>query len=128
MNRSVFARIWTKILCPSMLVTAMLLIPLGASAQQYTAAHKVRRGFANTTLGILAIPGQMTQKTREDGYAVGLPLGFVQGLAWFVVTEVTGIWEILTCPFEFPPRFRPIIKPEHPWDSFENGNPGAGRP
>ncbi len=128
MNRSVIARIWAKILCPSMLITAVLLAPLSASAQQYTAAHKVRRGFANTTLGILAIPGQMTKKTRQDGYAVGLQLGFVQGLGWFVVTEVVGIWEILTCPFEFPPRFRPIINPEHPWDSFEKGSRGAGLP
>ncbi len=117
-----------------MLVTAMLLAPLSTSAESYTAAHdytaaeKVRRGFANTTLGILAIPGQMTQKSREDGYALGLPLGFVQGLGWFVVTEFVGIWEILTCPFEFPPRFRPIINPEHPWNSFKEGNPGAGLP
>ena len=80
------------------------------------------------TLGVLAIPGQMTTKTREKGWAVGLPLGFAQGLGWFVATEVVGVWEFLTCPFEFPPRFRPIIEPEYPWEYFEARNSGAGLP
>jgi len=99
-----------------------------ASAREYTAGHKFRRGVSNLTLGILAIPGQMTAKTREEGYAIGLPLGFVQGLGWFVTTELVGIWEFLTCPFEFPPRYRPLIEPEYPWEYFEAGDPGAGLP
>ena len=31
------------------LVASILLAPLGASARNYTAAHKIRRGLANTT-------------------------------------------------------------------------------
>ena len=80
-----------------------------AGQTKQTAADKFRRGFSNTTMGILAIPGQMTHRTREDGYALGLTLGFVEGLGWFVVTELVGVFEFLTCPCELPPRFRPII-------------------
>lgn len=128
MNRSTHRK---DRIAQSILVISFLVISLSAStasAKEYTAAHKFRRGFSNMTLGVLAIPGQMTVKTREDGYAIGLPLGFVQGIGWFVATEMIGVWEFLTCPFEFPPRFRPIIEPEYPWHYFEEGDPGAGLP
>lgn len=119
----------TRVLCwiIAAILCAVLAAPV-ASARNYTAAHKFRRGVSNMALGVLAIPGQMTAKSREDGYAVGLSLGFVQGLGWFVTTEVIGVWEFLTCPFEFPPRFRPMIEPEYPWEYFESRNKGAGLP
>jgi putative exosortase-associated protein (TIGR04073 family) len=131
MNGRVEGCLRTRALARNLLIVAVVMFGLAASsasAREYTAAHKFRRGFSNMTLGVLAIPGQMTVKTREDGYAIGLPLGFAQGLGWFVATEVIGIWEFLTCPFEFPPRFRPIIEPEYPWNYFEKGNSGAGIP
>ena len=78
------------------------------------------------TLGVLAIPGQMTVQSRDKGYAIGLPLGFAQGVGWMVVTEAVGVWEFLTCPFEFPPQFRPLITPEYPWDYFKRRGKGAG--
>jgi putative exosortase-associated protein (TIGR04073 family) len=131
MIRNSEGSVWTPRLCATIFFVSVFLISFSAStasARQYTAAHKFRRGVSNLTLGVLAIPGQMTAKTREDGYAIGLPLGFVQGVGWFVATEVIGVWEFLTCPFEFPPHFRPIIDPEYPWEYFEAGHSGAGLP
>jgi putative exosortase-associated protein (TIGR04073 family) len=90
-----------------------------ASRSRYTSARKVGRGFANTTLGFLAIPGQMTAQTRERGWATGLPIGFGMGIGWFVASELIGVWEILTCPFEVPAGFKPILEPEFPWQYFE---------
>jgi putative exosortase-associated protein (TIGR04073 family) len=102
---------------------AVLLLPTSAlAAPEYTPARKVGRGFANVGLGFLAIPGQMIQQTEERGPAAGLPLGFAMGIGWFVTTELVGVWEILTCPFEWPKGFRPIIEPEFPWDYFDDGN------
>jgi putative exosortase-associated protein (TIGR04073 family) len=98
----------------------MLLLSDPALAQsQYTSARKVGRGFSNLTLGVLAIPGQMVQEIDRRGAAVGVPLGFGKGLGWFVATELVGVWEILTSPFEFPAGFRPILEPEFPWQYFE---------
>jgi len=98
----------------------MLLLADPALAQsQYTSARKVGRGFSNLTLGVLAIPGQMVQEIDRRGAAVGVPLGFGKGLGWFVATELVGVWEILTSPFEFPAGFRPILEPEFPWQYFE---------
>lgn len=90
-----------------------------APKSRFTPARKVGRGFANTTLGFLAIPGQMVVETRKRGAAAGLPIGFGLGIGWFVASELVGIWEILTCPFEFPAGYKPILEPEFPWQYFE---------
>jgi putative exosortase-associated protein (TIGR04073 family) len=92
---------------------------LAAPRSRFTPARKFQRGITNTTLGILAIPGQMTVQTRERGAAVGLPLGFAMGLGWFVASELVGVWELLTCPFPFPADYKPILEPEFPWQYFE---------
>ena len=92
---------------------------LAAPKSRFTPARKVGRGFANTTLGFLAIPGQMTVQTRERGAAAGLPIGFGMGVGWFIASELIGVWEILTCPFEFPEGYKPILEPEFPWQYFE---------
>ena len=104
------------------LTTFSTALPETASAapkSRFTPARKVGRGFANTTLGFLAIPGQMTAQTRERGAAAGLPIGFGLGIGWFVASELVGVWEILTCPFEFPAGYKPIFEPEFPWQYFE---------
>jgi len=90
-----------------------------APKSRFTPARKFQRGFTNTTLGILAIPGQMTVQTRERGWAAGLPIGFAYGLGWFVASELVGVYEFLTCPFPFPPGYKPILEPEFPWQYFE---------
>ncbi len=90
-----------------------------APKSRFTPARKLGRGFANTGLGFLAIPGQMVVQTRERGAAAGLPIGFGIGIGWFVASELIGVWEILTCPFEFPPGYKPILEPEFPWEYFE---------
>ena len=104
----------------ALLVTILLLLPVPALAKsQYTSARKVGRGFSNLTLGVLAIPGQMIEEIDRRGAAMGVPLGFGKGLGWFVATELVGVWEILTSPFEFPAGFRPILEPEFPWQYFQ---------
>lgn len=94
-------------------------VAMAAPKSRFTPARKVGRGFANTILGFLAIPGQMTVQTRERGPATGLLIGFGMGLGWFVASEVLGVYEILSCPFEAPPGYKPILEPEFPWQYFE---------
>ena len=94
-------------------------VAFAAPKSRFTPARKVGRGFANTILGFLAIPGQMTAQTRERGPATGLLIGFGMGLGWFVASEAIGVYEILSCPFEAPPGYKPILEPEFPWQYFE---------
>ena len=98
----------------------MLVGSLPASARD-SSARKVGRGAANLTLGVLAVPGEIMETTRSSGIFVGATWGFVKGIGMFVATEVVGLWEVLTCPFETPPGFKPILEPEFPWGYFYEG-------
>ena len=104
----------------ALLLVAFVGAPTAAFAKpEYTSGRKAGRGMANTAFGVLALPGHMVKETEDRGAAIGLPLGFVLGLGWVVVTEVVGVYEFLTSPFELPPDFVPLIEPEFPWDYFE---------
>ncbi len=94
-----------------------LLAPASASARD-TSARKLGRGLSNVSLGVLAIPGQIIQTSRASGPFVGATWGLVKGVGSLVATEVVGVFEILTCPFETPPDFEPIMQPEFPWQNF----------
>jgi putative exosortase-associated protein (TIGR04073 family) len=96
---------------------AILLIPTAALARD-SSARKVGRGFANLSLGVLAIPGEITRTTRSSGPFVGATWGLTKGIGMMVASEVVGVWEVLTCPFETPPGFKPILSPEFPWGYF----------
>jgi len=98
----------------------VLAVPYAAAARD-SSARKIGRGAANVTFGILALPGQIARTTRANGVFVGATWGFVKGLGMFVATEVVGVWEVITCPFETPPGFKPILKPEYPWGYFFEG-------
>lgn len=108
------------VLLTAFVLALVLVVPSTASARD-TSARKVGRGAANLTLGVLALPGEIVHTTRESGVFVGATWGFVKGVAMFVTTEVVGLFEVLTCPFETPPGFKPILEPEYPWGYFTKG-------
>ncbi len=106
------------------LVTTLLIalaiavfVPSTASARD-SAARKFGRGVSNMTLGVLAIPGQIMDTSKESGPFVGATWGFAKGVGYTVAHEVVGIFEFLTCPFETPPGYKPILTPEFPWEYF----------
>lgn len=105
------------------ILAILLLVPALAGAESRrsgggSSSKKLARGAANMTLGVLALPGQILQTTREKGPFVGATWGFVKGVGFTVASEVIGVYEFLTCPFEWPPNFQPILTPEYPWDYF----------
>ena len=88
------------------------------ASSQNTAGRKFGRGAANFTLGVLAIPGQIVRTSRRSGPFVGATWGLVKGVSFMVASEVVGLFELATSPFETPPGFEPILKPEFPWQYF----------
>ena len=83
-----------------------------------SSARKFGRGLSNMTLGVLAIPGQIKDTSEDSGPFVGATWGLVKGVGYTVAHEVVGVFEFLTCPFETPPGYKPIMKPEFPWEYF----------
>lgn len=109
----------------TVLVTVFAMAAPGSADARDSSARKIGRGAANLTLGVLALPGEIVQTTRERGPFVGATWGFVKGVGMMVAHEVVGVFEILTCPFETPPGFKPILAPEYPWGYFYEQQPSS---
>lgn len=89
------------------------------NANAYSAADKSLRGLAGMTAGVLEIPGNMVKESQAQGPAIGIPMGFAMGLGMMVTRTMVGVYEFLSAPFPLPAGFRPILKPEYPWDYFK---------
>jgi putative exosortase-associated protein (TIGR04073 family) len=108
-------------------LVGVLSTPALSHAVEYTAARKAGRGLAAMAVGFLEVPGNMVAESRERGAGAGIALGFVFGLGKFVVRELVGAYEFVSCPFEAPADFQPIIEPEFPWGYFEESSaPSSG--
>lgn len=96
--------------------TAILLLA-APEAHAGTAAQKFGRGVAGLVGGVLELPGNIYKETKANGWS-GLPMGIAGGLGMVVSRELVGTYEFLTAPFPMPADFKPILKPEYPWDYF----------
>jgi putative exosortase-associated protein (TIGR04073 family) len=105
-------RIW---ILAVLVASNVLAIP---ETRAETAARKFGRGLAGMACGFLELPGNIVQETRRQG-AIGVPVGLAYGLGMIVTRELVGVYEFLTAPFPVPAGFRPILKPEYPWEYFQ---------
>jgi putative exosortase-associated protein (TIGR04073 family) len=96
---------------------AIVLVALeDASAQ--TALRKAGRGLAAMTTGFLEVPGNMYRDGKEQGPG-GVALGCAKGLGLLVPRTLVGVYEFVTAPIPAPAGFRPILRPEFPWEYFD---------
>lgn len=105
---------------------ALVLAPGAAAADG--ALDKAGRGLAALTTGVLELPGNVVESTRERGAAVGVPLGLAKGLGMTVVRELVGAYELVTAPLPAPEGYAPILRPEYPWSYFGEREEPALRP
>jgi len=98
--------------------TALLLVLTAPPVGAQTWERKLARGLAGVTLGVLEVPGNMVVESQARGPGEGLPFGFIKGLGMIVVRELVGVYEFVTTPVPAPEDFRPILRPEFPWEYF----------
>jgi putative exosortase-associated protein (TIGR04073 family) len=127
MHRSPRAAVIRRALALALLAGLVAGLP-GLATAKDNAARKLGRGAANLSLGVLALPAEIVDTTREKGPFMGVTWGLVKGVGMTVATEVVGLWEILTCPYEFPPDWKPILNPEFPWQRFSAEHRARARP
>jgi putative exosortase-associated protein (TIGR04073 family) len=96
-----------------------VLLVCAAPAGAQTALRKLGRGLAGMTTSFLEFPGNIVAETREQGPAVGIPLGFAKGLGMIVARTLVGVYEFVTAPIPAPADYRPLLRPEFPWGYFE---------
>jgi len=99
-------------------VLVAALLPAG-DALAGSAPRKMGRGLANVATGVIVLPAKVIETTRAHGPFVGATWGLAKGVGWVVATEAVGLFEFVTCPFETPPEFAPILEPEFPWGHYQ---------
>lgn len=98
-----------------------LVLGLAAGeAAANSSPRKLGRGLANLTTGVIVLPAKVIETTKAHGPFVGATWGVAKGLGWVVATEAVGLFEFMTCPFETPPDWKPILDPEFPWGHYQN--------
>ncbi len=107
------------------LAALLLVLALVPATHAQTAGRKFVRGLAGMTTAFLEVPGNMVAETRTKGAAEGVPLGFAKGLGMIIPRVLVGVWEFLSAPFPAPAGFQPLLRPEFPWDYFDDA--GYGR-
>ena len=106
----------------ALLIAAIVCVSTWTSsafAAKYDAPHKFGRGLAGMTCGFLELPGNIVETTRKQGIGYGLTIGTAKGLGMIVARELVGVYEFVTAPFPAPPGYKPVLKPDYPWDYFE---------
>jgi putative exosortase-associated protein (TIGR04073 family) len=106
-------------------VVLFVMLVLTPPARAQTAMRKAGRGLAGMTTSVLEVPGNMVAESRAQGPGIGIPLGFVKGLGMIIVRTLVGVYEFVTAPMPAPAGYRPILRPEFPWDYFNSGGSPA---
>jgi putative exosortase-associated protein (TIGR04073 family) len=84
----------------------------------YDPGDKLVRGLANTFLGLLEVPKKIHSETQADNSILrGWTIGLGKGLGYAVLRTGVGLYEIVTFPFAAPEGYRPIVKPDYPWQA-----------
>ncbi|MGI9592010.1 MAG: OmpA family protein [Myxococcota bacterium] len=105
--------------CLALAAALSIGLASAATAQEMTATRKAGRGLAGLTLGILELPGNITQEWRNNGPLQGLTVGLAMGLVKFPSRTLLGAYELITAPFPLPAGYEPLLAPEYSWQYFQ---------
>ncbi|MBI2882612.1 MAG: exosortase system-associated protein, TIGR04073 family [Candidatus Methylomirabilis oxyfera] len=107
----------TAVLVTMALVTGPFTVVCAEESAAPLAAQKAVRGLGNAGLGVVAeVPKTVYYDTLEDGPVYGLTVGVLEGLSWGIARTLTGVYEVVTFPFPIPEQYRPIYRPQYPFE------------
>jgi putative exosortase-associated protein (TIGR04073 family) len=88
-------------------------------AQADGRADKFKRGLAGITFGGVEVPATLCEECRNEGWLMGVSVGFFKAVGNFAAREVLGVFELVTSPFPWPDeQYKPYMEPAYPWDRF----------
>ena len=90
-----------------------------APAQAEGRMDKLTRSLANIALGGVDVPATLCEECRNEGWPMGISVGFFKAIGNFAAREVLGVFEFVTAPFPWPDnQYKPYMEPAYPWDRF----------
>jgi putative exosortase-associated protein (TIGR04073 family) len=100
-----------------MLAAIFIVSEAGAAfAAETPQFRKFRRGFCNLFTFHMEVGHQMTEEGKQGGPTQAATMGLAKGLGAAGLRALAGVYEVLTFPFPFPPKYEPMLKdPEFFW-------------
>lgn len=90
-------------------------------AQAEGRMDKLKRGLAGMALGGVEVPATLCEECRNEGWPLGISVGFFKAVGNFAAREVLGVLEFVTAPFPWPDdQYKPVFEPAYPWDRFSS--------
>ena len=94
---------------------------LPSSAQAEGPADKLKRGLAGIMFGGVEVPATLTEECRNQGWPLGISVGFFKATGNFAAREVIGVFEFLTAPIPWPNEdYKSYMDTAYPWDRFHS--------
>ena len=80
-------------------------------------SDKLARGFANVLSAPMELPKQIDVEwkaaaKKKSNIGAGILAGTLKGLAYTVGRLGSGIWDVISFPFQVPKNFEPVMKPD----------------
>ena len=92
-----------------------------ASAQAEGRMDKLKRGLAGMACGGVEVPATLCEECRNEGWPMGISVGFFKAVGNFAAREVLGVFDFVTSPFPWPDeQYKPYMEPAYPWDRFSS--------
>jgi len=112
---------WLKISFATILTLIFLLSLHSLCWAADNPGDKLSRGVVNIISAPLEIAKQIdkewknqTDKTKK--VSLGLFGGFFKGITYTVGRMGSGVWDVVTCPFQLPKGYEPLMKPDYVLD------------
>lgn len=86
---------------------------------------KLGRGILNTLTGLLEVPRNIYQTSKESNIVLGLTMGTAKGIGMAVVRTGAGIYDAVTFPLPIPGGYEPVLEPELVFSPDKESAPAA---
>jgi putative exosortase-associated protein (TIGR04073 family) len=114
-----------------MLIMCLTLTVMESSFAEATPAKKLYRGAVNILTAPIEVPKQARAYWIKGAQITPHILAWIaSGTVWGVVQTVkragSGIWDVVTFPFEKPEKYEPLLQPDYVFQEWPR-NPVSGR-
>lgn len=87
----------------SVAIVLAILIVLGMTGPAYAkvakGSHKLEKGFIGLVTAPIEVPKHIYRASKESNPLIGLTIGTFKGAISFVTKALSGVFNIVTCPF-----------------------------
>lgn len=113
-----------------LLIIALFILSSKVVFAENNAVKKLSRGFVNVVSAPIEVPKQIRNywiegARKTDHILVWLGSGAGWGLVQTVKRMGSGLWDMISFPFNKPQNFEPLLKPDYVLENWPR-NPDTG--